>query len=259
MSNQIKETGLSKIKNRVHSCGITHPKPFYSTVESLALRDRVNRYLDKKMEEWAATVPYANHLEGSEVHSAWYRRHTMEHVWRIRLSRTVQASVLHAMAKISPEAAQLYARYQDEEMLHDVLYARDLGPLGIDEEELYATEPMFATRLLEGFLYFIAQHENPLGVVCYGYLVEYTTKKLTPRQLEAMKKSIGSDKIKGQVAHLNTDLVEDHSGAMWNIMNSLIFSAEDEALIYKYFDEIQELLAMYFKELYSKTVGEPIK
>lgn len=226
----------------------------YSLKDSFQLRDRVNRYLDKKMEEWSQTVPYANHLEEAKVDMTYYRRHTIEHVWRIRLSRTGQCRTLHAIAKKSPEAAQLYARYQDEEMLHDTLYAEDLRSMGVTDADILATEPFFSTRLLESFFYFISEHENPIGVICFGYLVEYTTKKLTPRQLERMKTSIGEDLLQGQISHLNTDLVEDHSGAMWNIMNSLVFTPEDEAAIFKYFDEIQTLLGMYFKELYEATV-----
>jgi hypothetical protein len=160
------------------------------------------------------------------------------------------------MAKISPEAAQLYARYQDEEMLHDTLYAQDLKALQVTQAEIEASEPFFSTRLLEGFLYFISEHEDPIGVVCYGYLVEYTTKKITPVQLHAMKTSVGADKIEGQLAHFNTDLVEDHAGEMWKIMNSLIFSVNAEQKIYRYFDEIQKLLAMYFEELYQSTVAK---
>ena len=50
-------------------------------------KDGLVEDLDKKMAEWAATVPYANHLESKKLDSKWYRRHTIEHVWRIRLSR----------------------------------------------------------------------------------------------------------------------------------------------------------------------------
>ena len=240
--------------NRVKNCGLEHPKPMYPMSESVVLRDRVNSYIDKKMEEWSNTVPYANHLEDKKLNLEYYRRHTIEHVWRIRLSRTGQCRVLHAIAKKSPEAAQLYARYQDEEMLHDTLYAHDLYAMGVTQEQILSTEPFFSTRLLESFFYFIAEHENPIGVICFGYLVEYTTKKLTPKQIDAMKESLGEDLIQGQVSHINTDIVEDHSGDMWKIMNSLVFSKEDEAAIFKYLDEAQELLAMYFRELYEVTV-----
>jgi len=242
--------------NRVKNCGIQHPVPFYSLADGEAIRQRLDRYLDGKMIEWAATVPYANHLEGKDVNSQWYRRHTMEHVWRIRLSRVAHCRALQAIAKVSPEAAQLYGEYQADEMNHDVLFMQDCKAMGVTQVELESTEPFLATRLLQGFFYFICEHEDPIGVVASSYLVEYTTAKLTPKQIVSMKESLGEENIKGQLAHINTDLGDDHAGEMWRIMRYLITSEADIEKVLRYFDDIQTLLAMYFKELYEATIQE---
>ncbi|QCP55040.1 iron-containing redox enzyme family protein [Trinickia violacea] len=244
--------------NRVKNCGIQHPQPFFSLSDGDAVRGRLDRYLDGKMAEWAATVPYANHLESKNLNSRWYRRHTMEHVWRIRLSRVAHCRALQAIAKVSPEAAQLYGEYQAEEMNHDVLFMQDCKALGVTEDELLNTEPFLATRLLQGFFYFICEHEDPIGVVASSYLVEYTTSKLTPRQIHSMKESLGEEKIKGQLAHINTDVGDDHAGEMWRILRYLITCEADVEKVLRYFDDIQNILAMYFKELYEATVEEKL-
>ncbi|SAK92189.1 hypothetical protein AWB75_06513 [Caballeronia catudaia] len=243
--------------NRVTRCGIERPTPFYSLAEGQEVRARLDRYLDAKMAEWAATVPYANHLESRKLDSRWYRRHTIEHVWRIRLSRSAHCKALHAITQISPEAAQLYGQYQSEEMNHDQLFMQDCKALGVTQEELLATEPFLATRLLQGFFYFLCEHESPLGVVASSYLVEYTTAKLTPRQIESLRTTLGDEKIKGQLAHINTDVGDDHAGEMWRILRYLIHSEEDVEKVLRYFDDIQTILAMYFRELYETTVGTP--
>ncbi|MEZ9423323.1 iron-containing redox enzyme family protein [Vibrio lentus] len=240
--------------NRVSNCGMVRNKPFYSLAEGEKVRKELDAYLDKKMEEWKNTVPYASHLESKNVDSAWYRRHTIEHIWRIRLSRSAHCKALHAITKLSPEAAQLYAEYQAEEMNHDTLFKEDCMALGVTEEELLNTEPFLATRLLQGFFYFLSEHESPLGVVASSYLVEYTTAKLTPKQIESMKESVGEDNIKGQLAHINTDLGEDHAGEMWRILRYLILSEEDVVKVMRYFDDIQKILKMYFTELYQATI-----
>lgn len=240
--------------NRVTHCGIERPTPFYSLADGERIRARLDRYLDHKMTEWAATVPYANHLESRKLDSRWYRRHTIEHVWRIRLSRSAHCKALHAITKVSPEAAQLYAEYQSEEMNHDVLFMQDCKALGVTQEELLATEPFLATRLLQGFFYFVCEHESPIGVVASSYLVEYTTSRLTPRQISSLKKTLGEDKIKGQLAHINTDVGDDHAGEMWRILRYLINSEDDVERVLRYFDDIQAILAMYFRELYEATV-----
>lgn len=243
--------------NRVSNCGIERPAPFFSLADGERSRQRLDRYLDGKMAEWAATVPYANHLESKRLDSAWYRRHTIEHVWRIRLSRAAHCKALHAITKISPEAAQLYAEYQAEEMNHDTLFMQDCKALGVTQAELLATEPFLATRLLQGFFYFVCEHESPIGVVASSYLVEYTTAKLTPRQIKSLKDSLGEDKIRGQLAHVNTDLGDDHAGEMWRILRYLIRSEEDVEKVLRYFDDIQTILALYFRELYEATVAKP--
>lgn len=240
--------------NRVTNCGIERPAPFFSLADGVKVRERLDRYLDQKMTEWAETVPYANHLESKNINSAWYRRHTIEHVWRIRLSRSAHCKALHAITKISPEAAQLYAHYQAEEMNHDTLFMQDCKALGVTQEELLKTEPFLATRLLQGFFYFVCEHESPIGVVASSYLVEYTTAKLTPRQINSLKESVGEDMIKGQLAHINTDVGEDHAGEMWRILRYLIKSEADVEKVLRYFDDIQSILAMYFSELHAATV-----
>lgn len=242
--------------NRVKNCGIERPAPFFSLQDSERIRARLDSYLDQKMAEWTATVPYANHLESKNLNGAWYRRHTIEHVWRIRLSRVAHCRALAQIAKISPEAAQLYGEYQSEEMNHDTLFMQDCKAIGVTQEELLATEPFLATRLLQGFFYFICEHEHPIGVVASSYLVEYTTAKLTPKQITSLKSSLGEDKIKGQLAHINTDLGDDHAGEMWRIMRYLLTSEADVDKVLRYFDDIQHILAMYFRELYDATIGE---
>jgi len=240
--------------NRTKNAGTEHPSPLLTYEKSLSLKAKVDNFIDRQIDLWNENVPYAKHLEEDKLNPEWYERHTIEHVWRIRLMRTSQVHALHAIAKLSPEAAQLYARYQDEEMLHDTLFAQDLEKMGVSKSKILATEPLFPTRLLIGFMYFIAQHENPIGAICYSYLVEYTTIKLTGRQLNAMKVSLGEENIEGQLMHMNTDLVEDHSGDMWRLLNSLIFKEDDERIIFQYLGEFQELLGMYFKMLHETTV-----
>jgi hypothetical protein len=200
-------------------------------------------------------VPYANHLESKELNMAWYRRHTIEHVWRIRLSRAAHTRALHEIAKISPEAAQLYGQYQAEEMNHDLLFLQDCKAIGVTEEELLNTEPFRATRLLQGFFYFVCEHEHPMGVVASSYLIEYTTAKLTPRHIRGLRESLGEDKIRGQLAHINTDLGDDHAGEMWRILRYLLNSEADVEKVLRYFDDVKEISAMYFRELYEATVA----
>jgi len=238
------------------NCGIEHPSPKFTAEHEVEIRKKLDTYLDFKMEEWRKNVPYADHLQSKQLHLAWYRRHLIEHVWRIRLNRVAHSRALTELTKLSPEAAQLYAAYQSEEMNHDVLFWRDCEAQGVTRDELYSTTPFLATKLLAGFFYYLCEHEGPVGVVSASYLIEYTTAKLTPKQVSALRDTVGAEKITGQTAHLETDLGDDHAGEMWAILRYLISSDADVERVLRYFDDIQNILAMYFKSLYEQTVEE---
>lgn len=246
----------TEYKNRLTDSALLRRKPFLDGEESKRAKKEIDTFLDGKIEEWNATVPYAKHLEGTEVNLDYYKQTLIEHAWRIRLMRSAQANALHKITRVNAEAAQLYAAYQDEEMLHDTLFVKDAEKVGISAEQVFETEPSFYTRLLAGYLYFVAEHEKPLGVICYSYLVEYTTQKITPKQIKAMGESLGKDLIVGQAAHLNTDLVEDHTQDMWDILSLFIESEQDITDIKRYLSEIQEILRLFFVEVYENHATE---
>jgi hypothetical protein len=240
--------------NRCKNTGIEHRKSFLSLEESEKLRKKVDLYIDGKIAEFNATVPFANHFEGSAVHRDYYKRHLIETALRIRLLRVSESKAQAEMAKISPEAAQIWANYESEEMIHDKLFLDDLRRMGVEGAIALQTEPYLSTKLLTGFFSYLLDHEGPLGVVAYSYLVEYVNVKIDPKKIEGMKASLGEDKIKGQISHAKTDLTDDHPGEVWAAIRHLITSEDDIRNLYRYFDEHQRILVMYFNEIYSDMV-----
>jgi hypothetical protein len=243
--------------NRVRNTGITHPKPLYTGAEGLKKKAELDSYLDKKMAEWKATVPFASHFTDPELHEAYYRRTLIEHVWRIRLSRVSQSKAIYKIAQVSPKAAQDYAEYQANEMVHDKLFISDCAAAGITLEEIYATEPYLSTRLFEGFFYYTLEHESPIAPVVSNYLVEYTQAKLQPAIVDSLQEKLGKEMVKGQAAHLQFDSTEDHAMEMWRILSQLIFTEDDFEMVLRYIDDVQEILAMFFREIYEDTVAGP--
>ncbi|MGW1463191.1 iron-containing redox enzyme family protein [Streptomyces sp. NPDC001493] len=242
--------------NRVQNTGIEYPKPFYNEAQSRAKKIELDEYLDKKMVEWKNTVPFASHLSEPELHQAYYRRTLIEHVWRIRLSRVSQSKAIYKIAQVAPRAARDYAQYQADEMLHDKLYISDAAAAGVTEDEIRATEPYLSTRLLEGFFYYALEHESYLAPVVSNYLVEYTQIKLQPAIVENLQERLGKESVKGQAAHLHVDSTEDHSQEMWDILHQLLFSEDDFRQVLKYIDDVQEILALFFREIYADTVSK---
>ncbi|WP_223517743.1 hypothetical protein [Pseudomonas sp. GL-B-19] len=243
--------------NRVKNVGYGDRTPFLNAAGSVNLRAEIDKIIDGQVEQWYETVPQAAHLEGKDVNSLYYKRHLIETAWRIRLLRVAEAKALVEVAKVSPEAAQIWAHYEQEEMLHDDLFIQDLERVGVSREEFLATEPYLSTKLLAGFFSYLLDHEGPLGVVAYSYLVEYVNVKLEPRKLEALKSSIGETKIVGQVSHSHTDINDDHPGEVWAALRFLIKGEQDINALKRYLEEHQKILAMYFSELYINTLAKP--
>ncbi|MFI5783998.1 hypothetical protein [Nocardia sp. NPDC051570] len=245
--------------NRVINAGYGDRTPFLNAAAAAQLRAEIDKQLDEQVVQWYANVPEAAHLEGKNVDSAYYKRNLIETAWRIRLLRVAEAKALVEVAKRSPEAAQVWANYEQEEMLHDELFIDDLAKVGVSREQFLATEPYLSTKLLTGYFSYLLDHEGPLGVVAYSYLVEYVNVKLEPKKLQALKGSVGETNIGGQINHSHTDINDDHPGEVWAAVRYLLRSQDDIAAFKRYLREHQTILAQYFEELYLDTIAKSAK
>ncbi len=247
------------MKNRVKNVGLEGRIPFLNAKASQDLRAEIDSMIDRQIDQWYETVPYAAHLEGKSVDTEYYRRHLIETAWRIRMLRVSESKALGEIAKRSPEAAQIWANYEREEMLHDELFIQDLVRAGVSREQFLATEPYLSTKLLTGFFSYLLDHEGPLGVVAYSYLVEYVNVKLEPRKIEALKESVGETNIGGQISHSHTDINDDHPGEVWAAVRFLLRSDDDIQALKRYLKEHQTILALYFKELYEDKIASTLQ
>lgn len=232
------------------------------TSTNTEFRARVDEYLDRCIEDFYKNIPFARHqLEGTEINLDYYKRHNIETILRLRRKRTIDALALRYFTKKDPVTAKAWAHYADDEMLHDRLFAADLQKVGVATDEIYSTEPMFSTKLLTGYLqYGIEYEESPLALIVSVYFVEYTTTRTQPTWLDNLEKTLGREKIKGQRAHVGTDLGDQHDDFVWNVLDSLVHSAKDEAKVLSHLQDIYRLWQMYFLELYKLTVdaAEPL-
>ncbi|WNV85092.1 hypothetical protein [Umezawaea sp. Da 62-37] len=245
--------------NRVTNVGYGDRTPYLTATTSAELRAEMDQLLDQQVVEWYANVPAAAHLEGKKVDSAYYKRNLVETAWRIRLLRVAEAKALVEIAKQSPLAAQVWANYEQEEMLHDELFIDDLAKVGVTREQFMATEPYLSTKLLAGYFSYLLDHEGPLGVVAYSYLVEYVNVKLEPKKLDALMASVGEGNIGGQISHSHTDINDDHPGEVWAAVRHLLRDEGDVVAFKRYLAEHQSILAQYFEELYLDTIADAEK
>jgi hypothetical protein len=219
------------------------------------LRQRVNNKLDAYIKQFYAEVPYAQHfLSSAEIDMPYYKRHTIETILRIRRKRTIDAHAIRYFTLHNPVAAKEWAEYTDDEMLHDRLFLADLARVGVEPDEVYSTEPLLATKLLNGyFLYCLEFEGTPLAAIASSYFLEYTTRSTQPGWLDNLETTLGKNQVKGARAHVNYDINEDHTGDVWNTLMSLVHDERDETRLLNHFDQLYKLFAMYFSEVYEVT------
>ncbi|MBV9447810.1 MAG: hypothetical protein JO345_18145 [Streptosporangiaceae bacterium] len=225
------------------------------TVDNM-FRKRVDDYLDACIKDFYATIPFARHqLEDEKLNLEYYKRHNIETILRLRRKRTVDALAIRYFTKSDPPTAKKWAHYTDDEMLHDRMFAADLAKVGVAKEQIYATEPLLSTKLLTGYLQYGIEYEGtPLALITSVYFVEYTTTRTQPTWLDNLEKILGADAVKGQRAHVGTDLDDAHDDFVWDVLNTLVTSPADEDKVMRHLEDIYRLWQMYFMELYRLTV-----
>jgi len=222
-----------------------------------ALRQRLDTALDELVNRFYREVPYAQNLRtGKDIDLDYLRRHTIEIILRLRMKRTVDSLAIRYFTKHDPVAAKAWSEYTAEEMLHDAFFAKDLEKMGVARDTIYATEPMFATKIQIGYYYQALEHEeDPLALLTSVYFMEYVTTRTQPEWLDNMERSVGSDKVRGARAHVNRDIDDKHADFVWRVLSSMMRSDADVQRLFRHLDAIYRLWELFFVELYQTTVA----
>src|SRR5262249_39695583 len=61
-------------------------------------------------------------------------RHLIEHVFRIRLFRPLDAHAARLLSDMAPDVAAVWGQYARSEAVHDRYFLRDLEAIGLDRE-----------------------------------------------------------------------------------------------------------------------------
>ena len=217
------------------------------------VRQKLDEKLDGLIARFYQSVPSARHqVSGEPIDLAYYKRHNIETILRLRMKRRIDALTIHYFTKHNPALAKVWADYTSDEMLHDRMFAKDLEAVGVAREEIYAKEPLLATKLLQGYFYYGLEHEEkPFASLASSYFIEYTTAKTQPAWIDNLEKLLGAEKVKGQRAHLGHDLEDHHIDFVWNVLATFVNTPEDEAKLLEHIDNIYHLFCMYFAELHA--------
>lgn len=219
-------------------------------------KTRLDAYLEGLIQRFYKEVPYAAHLrQGSKINVEYYKRHVVEIILRLRMKRSIDALTIHYFTKHDPALAKKWCEYTEDEMLHDAMFIKDLERLGMSRDEVYAHDPLFSTKILQGYFYYGLEHEGkPLASLVSSYFIEYTSIRTQPEWIDNVEKQLGKGAAKGQRAHVNHDMQDDHTLFVWNVLMTFVENEADEQRIVNHLDNVYKLFSAFFTELYQLTV-----
>jgi len=231
---------------RCRDFGVQRDNGCLTLRQSAEFRAECDAFIDNQIEEWKSDVPVSN-LPISIDDFDWgvYRRGLLETAYRIRLLRVVESKAISEIAKTSPDAAKIWAEYEADEMLHDEMFLDDFVNSGMDIAVVQEYGPTLATKLLVGYFSYLLDHEGPLGVVAYSYLVEYVNVKMEMGRVDSLAKLLGESMISGQRAHAYTDINHDHPTMVWSFFSKLIANESDKEAVFSYFDDFKKILMLF--------------
>ncbi|EJN13533.1 hypothetical protein PMI42_03106 [Bradyrhizobium sp. YR681] len=231
--------------------------PFPRNELADAARPRIDAILDAMIEEFYAKIPYAQHLGTAEkVNREYYKRFTIEIILRLRLKRVIDGLTIHYFARTNPPLAKRWCHYTEDEMLHDGLFLADLERVGMSRKEVYETEPLLATKLLQGYFYYGLEHEGvPLASLSSSYFIEYTASRTQEKWLDNIERSVGAGAVKGSRAHVDHDDADGHVGFVWEVLSTFIKTEADVDRIITHLRAVYHLFMMFFVELHGLVIA----
>jgi hypothetical protein len=196
-----------------------------------------------------ANPAFARLLAPEAFSRDFFVRSTIENVLRIDLMRAINPLACTLLAKVDPVLCKQYGVYGADEGLHDRMFARDLVAMGLTEEDIYNTKPLFSTQLLAGWLHYTIQNGDPLATVASAYYVESMSVMTQPAWIEKMEAHLGSGALKGSRAHVNQDIHEGHIDVAWNMCMRLLKTPQDDALFIAHVRKLHSLFIAYLLEI----------
>lgn len=228
----------------------------YGSVLKPELRKVYDQFLsDLIADSYARNARLAGSMSANAFSRALFIRSTIETVLRIEMMRRINPLACVRVAADDPVLCKQWGLYAADEGLHGRLFAKDLHAIGVTDEEIYGTKPLFATELLAGYLYQTLADEGPLGVIASAYYVETVSGWTQPAWLDGMEAHVGHAATRGARAHLALDEKEGHIDLAWNMCMSIVKTAEDEQRFKQHLVKLHGLFVGYVLEVAELMTG----
>jgi hypothetical protein len=224
------------------------------------LRASVTSVLVEENQLFRALVPRADHFSATSdqpLNTAYYLRHRIETVHRVRAMAKTDAMALACMVDEDYDAARLWAHYLEQEMNHDQLYLVDLSRHHISREQVLTTPWFPSTGELVRYLIARISIYGSLPAVAYSVFVEWNSERLSRGAVDRAAAAFSADHVKGARAHLGIDDKDGHVATMIQVAHRIVSKRGTSDLLVILLREISALFRAYFTELHWWAVAQP--
>lgn len=211
------------------------------------LSDHLSQQVQSIRQASAVADAFAVHPE--QLTDAVLARHLVEHVFRIRLFRPLDAAATRLIEASLPEVAADWSRYARSEAVHDRYFMRDLEGIGATREQVETMTPLPATLALVGFIEAAMEEYGPLPVVLYSFWTEKNSDEGSEAIIARVRSIFGERAVRGASAHRALDETLDHAGVVTALLARLIDSEAKLLAAAGLLEGISQLIADYFVEL----------
>jgi heme oxygenase-like protein len=217
----------------------------------------IDRLLAAETRRFLDEVPSARHLmdTSAPLDDAYYVRHRIETVRRIRLTSRTDAVALARMVDEDYDAARFWSRYVAEELGHDRLYLKDLARHGYSVEQVMAIPPFPSTVAMLDYLAVEIERVGAMAAVAYSVLVEWNSERFSAGTVARAEAAYSAEHVEGSRIHCSIDEEEDHYSEVVGVALRLIRRRGEADTFMRLLCEIAELLRRYFRELHDATIG----
>jgi hypothetical protein len=220
------------------------------------MREQLEKIAAERMDFLLDGTPKARDFhEGNWTDEAYYKRHLVETILRIRLNNEADAYGLYKIGYKDNRLAATLARYLAEEYGHEGMFLRDLERFGLSKAQVDAIKVYPATEKLMGYLYFGVNQHGPLPTMIWNWFVEWYSDRYNRVITDHAAEVFGNEMVRGSHAHIEYDESHDHDDLMWSAVEKAINGWGDFDTAQAYLVNFIDLVGDYFRELYDDTIG----
>ncbi len=209
-----------------------------------------------EMEKLFSKISFAKAFHsGEKTDLAYYKRHLIEIILRIKLNNEVDAYSLYKLGYRDNYLSKKLATYLSEEYGHEAFFMSDLNSLGVTANEVDNTDPFFSTKKLIGYLYYSIMKDGAMPTMVWNWLVEWYSDTYNHIITNKFSDEFGKDKVIGSLKHLSFDEKHDHLSLMFSTIQATVKDDSDIDKIKTYISNFIYLIGEYYQELYDNTLG----